>query len=168
MTADQFDYDYSNWTIGGAHLHAVWSDVLKRYLAEKNMVDTRCNDGVEKVRSISQVLRETLSLETTIGDKDEDTLKNVLKDSAAVLLDFVSENSRSLAYITGWQSKLSKCESRVIDQRFGLNDDEPKTLDCIGKDYKIRRERVRQIENVALNKLCAITRYLNIASEGML
>ncbi len=123
---------------------------------------------VEKVRSISQVVRETFSLDTIIGDKDEDTLEDVLKDSAAVLPDSYSENIRRRDYINEWLAKLSECERRVIEQRFGLNDGEPKTLDCIGKEYKITRERVRQIENKALNKLRAITRDENIALEGML
>ncbi len=123
---------------------------------------------VEKVRSISQVVRETFSLDTIIGDKDEDTLEDVLKDSAAVLPDSYSENIRRRDYINEWLSKLSECERRVIEQRFGLNDGEPKTLDCIGKEYKITRERVRQIENKALNKLRNITRDENIALEGML
>lgn len=123
---------------------------------------------VEKVRSISQVVRETFSLDTIIGDKDEDTLEDVLKDSAAVLPDSYSENIRRRDYINEWLAKLSECERRVIEQRFGLNDGEPKTLDCIGKEYKITRERVRQIENKALNKLRNITRDENIALEGML
>jgi RNA polymerase primary sigma factor len=123
---------------------------------------------VEKVRSISQVVRETFSLDTIIGDKDEDTLEDVLKDSAAVLPDSYSENIRRRDYINEWLSKLSECERRVIEQRFGLNDGEPKTLDSIGKEYKITRERVRQIENKALNKLRNITRDENIALEGML
>jgi RNA polymerase primary sigma factor/RNA polymerase nonessential primary-like sigma factor len=68
---------------------------------------------VEKVRSISQVVRETFSLDTIIGDKDEDTLEDVLKDSAAVLPDSYSENIRRRDYINEWLSKLSECERRV-------------------------------------------------------
>ncbi len=123
---------------------------------------------VEKVRSISQVVRETFSLDTIIGDKDEDTLEDVLKDSAAVLPDNYSETIRRRDHINEWLSRLTECERRVIEQRFGLNDGEPKTLDCIGKEYKITRERVRQIENKALNKLRNITREENIALEGIL
>lgn len=123
---------------------------------------------VEKVRSVSQVVRETFSLDTIIGDKDEDTLEDVLRDSAAVLPDSYSESIKRRDYINEWLAKLSECERRVIEQRFGLNDGEPKTLDCIGKEYKITRERVRQIENKALNKLRTITREENIALDGIL
>ena len=128
----------------------------------------KMNIPVEKVRSISQVVRETFSLDTIIGDKDEDTLEDVLKDTAAVLPDSYSETIRRKDYINEWLSRLTECERRVIEQRFGLNDGEPKTLDSIGKEYKITRERVRQIENKALNKLRNITREENIALEGML
>lgn len=124
--------------------------------------------SVEKVRSISQVVRETLSLDTIIGEKEDDTLEDVLMDTAAVLPDSYSEAIRRKNHINEWLSKLSECERRVIEQRFGLSDDEPMTLDSIGKAFKITRERVRQIENKALNKLRSITREENIALEGIL
>lgn len=123
---------------------------------------------VEKVRSVSQVVRETLSLDTIIGDKDEDTLEDVLKDNGAVLPDSYSETVNRRAHINEWLSKLSECERKVIEQRFGLNDSEPRTLDSIGKEYKITRERVRQIENKALNKLRNFTREEHLGLEGML
>lgn len=137
---------------------------------EPTMEETAAKMGVsvEKARSTSQVVRETFSLDTIIGDKDEDTLEDVLRDTAAVQPDSYSETIRRKDYINEWLSKLSECERRVIEQRFGLNDGEPKTLDSIGKEYKITRERVRQIENKALNKLRTITREENIALEGML
>ncbi len=123
---------------------------------------------VEKVRDISQVARETLSLETIIDDKNEDTLEDVLKDVSAAAPDSYSENMRRRACIEEWLAKLSECERSVIEQRYGLDDEEPRTLACIGKQYKITRERVRQIENGALNKLRALSQHQNISSEAML
>ena len=123
---------------------------------------------IQKVRAISQAARETLSLETIIDDKDEDTLANMLKDGAAVPPDGHSENIRRRAHIDEWLAKLTKSERRVIEQRFGLNDEEPRTLDCIGKEYRITRERVRQIEKEALHKLHVITRNENIPLEVLL
>ena len=140
---------------------------LKREPTTEEIAGKMCL-SVAKVRSISQAVRETLSLQTIIGDKDEDTLESRLEDSATVRPDSHFENIRRRARITGWLSELSQCERRVIEQRFGLNDDEPKTLDCIGKEYKITRERVRQIERVALNKLRAMMRRENIGLEVML
>ncbi len=124
--------------------------------------------SVEKVRSISQVVRETLSLDTIIGEKDDDTLEDVLKDTAAVLPDSYSEAIHRRSHINEWLSKLTDCERQVIEKRFGLNDGETMTLDRIGKEYKITRERVRQIENKALKKLRSITREENLALEGIL
>lgn len=124
--------------------------------------------SVEKARSISQVVRETVSLDTIIGEKDEDTLKDVLKDRDAVSPDIHSESIRRRENVEKWLSKLTESERHVIEQRFGLNDGEPMTLDKIGRRYKITRERVRQIENKALNKLRNITREENLALELVL
>jgi RNA polymerase sigma factor (sigma-70 family) len=124
--------------------------------------------NVEKARGISQVVRETVSLDTIIGEKDEDTLKDVLKDVDAVSPDIRFENIRQRENVDRLLSKLTESERRVIEQRFGLNDGEPMTLDKIGRRCKITRERVRQIENKALNKLRSITREENLALELVL
>lgn len=123
---------------------------------------------VKKVLQVSQVAPETFSLETIIGDNDEDTLENVLKDTLSVTPDGYSEGMARKNCIDKWLARLTGCERDVIEQRFGLNDEEPKTLDFIGKAYKITRERVRQIENKALNKLRQMTRDECIALEVML
>lgn len=123
---------------------------------------------VEKVLHISQVAPDTYSLDTIIGDKDEDTLEDVLMDTSAVLPDTHSETAARKHCIDKWLDRLSGCERRVIEQRFGLNDEEPRTLDYIGQAYKITRERVRQIEYKALNKLRNITREENLTLEAIL
>ncbi|HEX9021946.1 MAG TPA: sigma-70 family RNA polymerase sigma factor [Nitrospirota bacterium] len=122
----------------------------------------------EKVRSISQVVRETYSLDMLIGDQEEDTLKDILQDNNAVSPASFSDDIRRKEYIDEWLQQLSVSERKVIELRFGLNDDEPKTLDSIGKEFGITRERVRQIETQALNKLRVITRRKKIDLEGML
>jgi RNA polymerase nonessential primary-like sigma factor len=124
--------------------------------------------SLEKTRSISQVVRETVSLDTIIGEKDDDTLKDMLKDSDALLPDNYSETIHRQDHIRKWLSKLTESERCVIEQRYGLNDGEPMTLDKIGRRYKITRERVRQIQNKALNKLRHFTREENIRLEGVL
>jgi RNA polymerase primary sigma factor/RNA polymerase nonessential primary-like sigma factor len=123
---------------------------------------------VKKVLQASQVVPETFSLDTVIGDHDDDTLENVLEDTLSVSPDDYSESLARKHSINKWLGRLSAPERSVIEQRFGLNDEEPKTLDYIGKAFKITRERVRQIENKALNKLRQITREENIALEVML
>ncbi len=124
--------------------------------------------SVEKVRSISQVVRETYSLDMLIGDQEEDTLKDILQDSNALSPASVSDDIRRREHIDEWLQQLSVSERKVIELRFGLSDGEPKTLDSIGKEFGITRERVRQIETQALNKLRAITKRKKIDFEGML
>jgi RNA polymerase sigma factor (sigma-70 family) len=131
-------------------------------------VAKKMNVSIEKARSISQVVRETVSLDAIIGEKDEDTLKDVLRDVDAVLPDIHSESIRRHDHVRRWLSKLTESERQVIEQRFGLNDGEPLTLDKIGRRCKITRERVRQIENKALNKLRSITREENMVLELVL
>ncbi len=123
---------------------------------------------VEKVRSISQVVRETYSLDMLIGDQEEDTLKDILQDNNALSPASFSDEIRRREHIDDWLQQLSVSERKVIELRFGLVDGEPKTLDAIGKEFGITRERVRQIETQALNKLRIITRRKKIDLEGML
>jgi RNA polymerase sigma factor RpoS len=123
---------------------------------------------VDKVRSVSQVVRETYSLDMLIGDQEEDTLKDILQDTNAVSPANFSDEIRRKEFIDEWLHQLSISERRVIEMRFGLLDGEPRTLDAIGKEFGITRERVRQIETQALNKLRAITKRKKIDFEGML
>jgi RNA polymerase sigma factor RpoS len=124
--------------------------------------------SVDKARSISQVVRETYSLDMLIGDQEEDTLKDILQDTNALSPANFSDDIRRREHIDEWLTQLSVSERKVIEMRFGLNDGEPKTLDSIGKEFGITRERVRQIETQALNKLRAITKRKKIELEGML
>jgi len=123
---------------------------------------------IDKVRSISQVVRETYSLDMLIGDQEEDTLKDILQDVNAISPASVSEDIRRREHIDEWLKQLSVSEKKVVEMRFGLVDGDPMTLDSIGKEFGITRERVRQIETQALNKLRAITKRKKIDLEGML
>jgi len=123
---------------------------------------------VDKVRSISQVVRETYSLDMLIGDQEEDTLKDILQDNNALSPASFSDDIRRREHIDEWLQQLSVSEKKVVEMRFGLNDGEPRTLDNIGKEFGITRERVRQIETQALNKLRVITKRKKIDLEGML
>jgi RNA polymerase sigma factor RpoS len=122
----------------------------------------------EKVRSISQVVRETYSLDMLIGDQEEDTLKDILQDDNALSPANFSEEIRRREHIDAWLQQLSISEQKIIKMRFGLHDGESRTLDTIGKKFGITRERVRQIETQALKKLRAITEKKNIQLAEML
>ncbi len=122
----------------------------------------------EKVRSISQVVRETYSLEMLVGDQEEDTLKEVLQDPNAVSPSAVSDEVRRKEQIKKWLGQLSANEHKIIEMRYGLTNGEASTLDSIGRTFGITRERVRQIEVQALRKLRAITKLQKVSLEVML
>ncbi len=122
----------------------------------------------EKVRSISQVVRETYSLEMLVGDQEEDTLKEVLQDTNAVSPARASDEIRRKEQIGKWLAQLTENEHKVIEMRYGLVSGETSTLDSIGKTFGITRERVRQIEVQALRKLRAITKLQKVSLEVML
>lgn len=123
---------------------------------------------LEQVRSIAQVVRETYSLDMIIGDQDEDTLKDLVPDvNAASPLAIVGDMHRRRS-IERWLSRLSQHERSVIEMRFGLKNDVPETLSRIGSRYGITRERVRQIEKQALDKLKQFSRSDRMTAELML
>jgi RNA polymerase nonessential primary-like sigma factor len=123
---------------------------------------------IEKVRSISQVVRETYSLDMLVGDQEEDTLKEVLQDTNAVSPASFFDDINRKKQINEWLAQLSASEHKVIEMRFGLTGGDSLTLDSIGKEFGITRERVRQIEVQALKKLRAIMKLKKITLEVML
>jgi RNA polymerase sigma factor (sigma-70 family) len=120
--------------------------------------------SVDKVRGISQVVRETFSLDMLIGEQ-EDTLKDVLQDYNQSSPSAHSDEMQRHQQIDAWLAEISENERKVIVLRFGLADGDPKTLDFIGKMFGLTRERVRQIETQALQKLRALTKRHNISFE---
>ncbi len=130
-------------------------------------IATKMKVTIEKVRSISQVVRETYSLDMLIGDQEEDTLKDILQDTNALSPASLSDDKRRREHIDEWLNQLTVTERKIVEMRFGLVDGEPQTLDSIGKEFHITRERVRQIETQALNKLRAITKRKKIDFEEM-
>ena len=120
---------------------------------------------VEKARLISQVLRETYSLDMIIGEHVDDRLEDVLQDYASVSPASYSDEIRRREYLDEWLAFLTSNEEKVIEMRFGLADGEPKTLDRIGKQFGITRERVRQIETQALNKLRDVVKTRHVEVE---
>lgn len=128
----------------------------------------KMNISVEKVQTISQVAKETYSLDMIIGDHIDDTLEDVLQDFAAVSPAHFSDDIRRREYLEEWLTYLTASEEKVIEMRFGLNNGDPKTLDSIGKEFGITRERVRQIETQALNKLKDVIKSHHIEMEMVL
>jgi RNA polymerase primary sigma factor len=107
----------------------------------------------EKVREILKVSQEPVSLETPIGEEEDSHLGDFIEDAEAVVpIDAASfillqEQLESVLHT------LSEREKKVIQLRFGLMDGHPRTLEEVGKEFGVTRERIRQIESKTLSKL---------------
>ena len=128
----------------------------------------RMGISVEKARGLSQITRDVQSLDTLIGDNEENTLFNYLEDTSTPSPASGSDHERRRRLIAERLEVLTPNERKILQMRFGLIDDEPVTLDMIGKELGITRERVRQIANQALGKIRAMMREKNILAEEML
>lgn len=108
---------------------------------------------VKKIKEVSTWIKDTTSLDIVIGDDEDVTIGSFVEDES-VLTSFslIEENDKKNA-IKNVLNTLNDREKEVIIQRFGINSDQPKTLDEIGKELGLSRERIRQIETVALRKL---------------
>lgn len=124
--------------------------------------------SVTTARRVSQIVRETTSLDVLIGEEEEDTLKDVLQDGSIASPDVAAATARRNKDIREWLSHLTASERRVIELRYGLYDGDDRTLESIGREFGVTRERVRQKEVQALNKLRAISKERNVELAGML
>lgn len=123
---------------------------------------------VEEVRKIRQIIRKTYSLDRPLGDKDENSLKDIIEDTAILSPVKTTEGIKRREEIIKWLDLLKDMEREIILMRFGLDGSEPRTLEVIGKQFGITRERVRQIEATALSKLRFITNKRSIKFEELL
>jgi RNA polymerase primary sigma factor len=109
----------------------------------------------QKVRDILKISQEPVSLETPVGEEDDSQLGDFIEDQdAAVPVEAVSEimQKEALGHVLG---TLTHRERKVIELRFGLKGEHPKTLEEVGQKFGVTRERIRQIEAKTLAKLKA-------------
>ena len=107
----------------------------------------------EKVQEIMQIAREPASLETPIGEEDDSNLGDFVADSNIVSPEGNVESVMLREHIDSLLEDLKERERQVIVLRFGLEDGHPRTLEEVGKEFNVTRERIRQIEAKALRKL---------------
>ena len=108
---------------------------------------------VEKVNEIRKIAQEPVSLETPIGEEDDSHLGDFIEDETAIAPDEAANFSMLKEQLNQVLSTLSDREKKVLELRFGLNDGTPRTLEEVGKEFEVTRERIRQIEAKALRKL---------------
>nr|MDA3815447.1 RNA polymerase sigma factor RpoD [Patescibacteria group bacterium] len=117
-------------------------------------VASEMNLDVAKVRHIMKVSQETVSLETSIGDDDsESVLSDFIEDTETIMPN--QEASRTLLknHITEVLDQLSLREQKILKIRFGLEDGVTHTLEEVGNEFGVTRERIRQIEAKTLEKI---------------
>ncbi len=109
---------------------------------------------LEKVRKTLKIAKEPLSLETPIGNEDGDSLLgDFIEDKNAILPIDVAIQSNLRETTTGVLASLTPREERIVRLRFGLGINSDHTLEEVGQQFSLTRERIRQIEARALRKL---------------
>ncbi len=116
-------------------------------------ISVHCGMSVERVRSVLKMAQQPISMQQPVGDSDDTSFGDFLEDKSA-------ENPMDGAAFNSLREKLSVVlntlndrERAVIEQRFGLRDGNPRTLEEVGRQFNVTRERIRQIEAKALRKL---------------
>ena len=107
----------------------------------------------DKVQEIMQIAREPASLETPIGEEDDSNLGDFVADANVLTPESNVEAVMLREHIDSLLGDLKERERQVIVLRFGLEDGHPRTLEEVGKEFNVTRERIRQIEAKALRKL---------------
>jgi RNA polymerase primary sigma factor len=109
--------------------------------------------GPDKVREILKVSQEPVSLETPIGEEEDSHLGDFIEDSDAVVPVDAASFILLQEQLEAVLHTLSEREKKVIQLRFGLLDGHPRTLEEVGREFGVTRERIRQIESKTLSKL---------------
>jgi RNA polymerase primary sigma factor len=109
--------------------------------------------SVEKVREIQKIAQEPVSLETPIGEEDDSHLGDFIPDDDAPAPAEAASFSLLKEQLIDVLSTLTPREEKVLRLRFGLDDGRARTLEEVGKEFQVTRERIRQIEAKALRKL---------------
>jgi RNA polymerase primary sigma factor len=110
----------------------------------------------EEVEHIRRSAQAPVSLEKPVGDDDESEFGHFLADDSTPLPDELAENALQREALHGILSALSERERRVLELRYGLDGQQPRTLDEVGRAFNVTRERIRQIEHQGLKKLRAL------------
>ena len=109
--------------------------------------------SVEKVREIRKISQDPVSLETPIGEEEDSHLGDFIPDGDAEAPVEAAAYSMLKEQLMDVLDTLSEREKKVLILRFGLEDEKPRTLEEVGKEFNVTRERIRQIEAKALRKL---------------
>jgi RNA polymerase primary sigma factor len=122
---------------------------------------------IEFIKNLFSMIIKTYSLETLIDEEGKLTLEEVLADPFIEEPLSVLEHTKRAEEVASWLDTLTIDEKKVVTLRYGLDGEEPQTLESIGKIFGVTRERIRQIEQKALNKLRRTVKRRNIGTENI-
>jgi RNA polymerase primary sigma factor len=114
--------------------------------------------SVERVKAILKMAQQPISMQATVGDSDDACFGDFIEDKAAENPSDMTSYSLLKDKLSDVLGTLTERERRIVELRFGLIDGYARTLEEVGKQYKVTRERIRQIEAKALRKLRHPTR----------
>jgi RNA polymerase primary sigma factor len=109
--------------------------------------------SLEKIQKLLKIIQKPISLETPIGEDENSTLKDVIEDKEAISPQEAVITSNMGQQIRNVLSGLDKREEKILKMRFGIGEKRESTLEEVGQDFDLTRERIRQIEEKALRKL---------------
>ena len=127
-------------------------------------ISVKLNMPLEKVRKVLKIAKEPVSLETPVGDEEDSHLGDFIKDENAVIPIDAAIQSNLRQTTTKILSSLTPREERVLRMRFGIGMNSDHTLEEVGQQFSVTRERIRQIEAKALRKLKHPTRAKQLKS----
>jgi RNA polymerase primary sigma factor len=114
------------------------------------------DEPVDKIRHIIKISQDTVSLETSVGDDDEDSkLEDFIEDVKNISPDRAAGRELLKSYVHEAMKDLTPREQKILEMRFGLTDGVSHTLEEVGREFDVTRERIRQIEAKALEKIQA-------------
>ena len=129
------------------YLQETGKDATPEVLAE------RLNMEVEKIKAIQEMNQDPISLETPVGSEEDSELGDFVEDNKMLNPYELTNRTLLREQLNDVLKTLSSREEQVLRYRYGLDDGSPKTLEEVGKIFKVTRERIRQIEVKALRKL---------------
>lgn len=111
------------------------------------------NVDIKKIKEIEELIKEPISLSTSLNDEDDGTVEDLVADPNADRPDDRIDNALLAKALNDLLDSLGGREKEIIIARYGLNGGKAKTLDQLGTEYGLTKERIRQIEQSALHKL---------------
>jgi RNA polymerase primary sigma factor len=113
------------------------------------------------------LIRKTFSIEHPMGENGDYTLIDTIEDTSTTVSSTHVENRDTMNHIGRFFATLTPTEKKILILRFGLNDQDPQTLETIGQELGVTRERIRQIEVKSLEKLRKMASGLDLESPSV-